>query len=52
MKRKPYLRVMVMEGMATVQKCLHLSSTASATTLLPFPPYASLLMPIMWHFSW
>ena len=30
---------------------LHLSSTADATTMSPFSPYASLIMPTMWNFS-
>ena len=52
MNIKSYLRVMLMEGVAMVPEFLHLSSTAGATTLSQIPPYASLLMPNMWHFSW
>ena len=49
---KSALRVIMMEGMAMVPKNLHLSSSTGATTLLPLSPYAFLLMPNMWHFSW
>ena len=52
MNRKSDLRVMVMEGMEMVTKFLHLSSTSGTTTLSPFSPYVSLLMPITWNFSW
>ena len=33
-------------------KLLHIYSTAGTTILSLFYTYASLLMPIMWHFSW
>ena len=49
---KSALSVMVIEGMVTVPKYFHPSSTAGGTTLFPFSPYASLIMPIMWHISW
>ena len=54
MNRKSDLRVrvMVMEGMAMVPNILHLYSTSGTTILLIFSPYASLLMPTMWNFSW
>ena len=52
MNRKSALRAMVMEGMAMLQKFLHLSSTAGTAPLLPFSTYASLLITNMWHFSW
>ena len=53
MNRKSDLRVMimVMEEIPMVPKCLHLSSTDGATNLSLVSPYASLLMPTMWHFS-
>ena len=46
------LRVMLMEGVEMLPNFLHISPTAVNTTLLPFSPYASLLMPTMWNFSW
>ena len=52
MNRKLYLRMMVMEGMAMVPKLLHIYSNAGTAILPPFYPYASLLMPTMWNFSW
>ena len=42
---------MVMEGMALVPNILNIPSTASTTILLPFSPYASLLMPTMCNLS-
>ena len=48
---KSALRVMVMEGISMGTNLLHLSSTAGTTILSPFYPYASLIMPNMWHFS-
>ena len=51
MNRKSYLRVMVMEGMEMVPNILYLYSTSGTTILSPFSPYASLLIPTMWHLS-
>ena len=48
MNVKPYLRVMVKEGMAMITKFLHLYSIDATTILSPFSPYDSLLMPSMW----
>ena len=47
MNRKSAVRVMMVEGMATVPKFLYLYYSADAKTALPFNPYSSLLMPIM-----
>ena len=47
MNIKSVLRVMVMEGMATMTKNLHLSLTSGAKNLSPLSPYASLIMPSM-----
>ena len=52
MNRKSALKVMVMGGMEMVPKILYLYSTAGTTILSPFSPYASFLVPTMWHFSW
>ena len=52
MNRKSALRVMVMEGMAMVPSIYDPYSTAVTTIMLPFSPYASLLMPTMWNFRW
>ena len=52
MNNKSYLRVMVMEGVEMVPKLLNISSSSSATTLSQFSPYASLIIPTTWHFSW
>ena len=52
MNRKSALGVMVMEGMAMAPKCLCLSYTAVNITLLPVSPYASLLIPTLYNFSW
>ena len=38
-----------MEGMEIVPIFLHIYSTASTTTLSPFYPHASLLIPTMWY---
>ena len=51
MNIKSVLRVMVMEGVEMVPKLLNISSTVGNTTLPPFYPYASLIMPTMWYFS-
>ena len=51
MNIKPALRVTAMEMMAMAPKFLHISSTASATNLLPLLPYTSLLMPTLRHLS-
>ena len=52
MKIRSDIRVMLMEGVEMLPKFLHISSTSGTTTLLPFSPYASLLMPTMWNLSW
>ena len=52
MNRKSSLGVMIMEGVSMVTKILHLSSTAGNTAMSPFNPYAYLIMPTMWNFSW
>ena len=41
-----------MEEMAMAPKLLHISSTAGTKILSPISPYASMLMPTMWNFSW
>ena len=52
MNKKSALRVIVMEGMTLVPKLLHISFTDGNTIMSPFSPYASLLMPTMWHSRW
>ena len=49
--KKPALKLMVMERVATNKKNMHRSSTAGNRILSKFSPYASLIMPTMWHFS-
>ena len=48
---KPDKKVMVMEGMEMMPKCLHLSSTSGSIPLLLLSSYASLLMTTMWNLS-
>ena len=50
-EHKSALRMVVMEGMSMVSIFLHISSTSGTKILLPFSPYASLLVPTMWNFS-
>ena len=52
MNGKSDLRVMVMEVVAIVPKFLHIYSNTDTRILLPFSPYASLLMTTIWNFSW
>ena len=52
MNSKSSLMLMVLEGIAMGPKQFHIYSTAVTTTLSPFSPYASLLMPTMWNFGW
>ena len=43
---------MVIEGMEILSKFLHIPSTDGTIKLSPLSPYASLVMPTMWYFSW